>query len=154
MNSMPILFRLLLVLAVLVGSLDPSWAEQAQDDQAHVGQPQVDGGCAIRHVHYTVRLVEPVLSGSPGEPLRITIRLDPDTMPIGYFVSTNIRILSAPAIPDILPGFPEITVICPEPGDYLLEVTATLITRTSCVGVSTCSLPGQRVTLRIEPLLP
>jgi hypothetical protein len=149
MHSMPNVFHLLIVLAVLAAPPDPIWAEEAQ-----VGQAQGDQGCVIRQVRYTAQLVESILSGGPGEPLEITIRLDPDTLPIGYFVSTNIRILSAPATPDVLPGFPKTTVICPEPGEYLLEVTPSLITRTSCVGVSACSLPEERVILRIEPLHP
>lgn len=156
MHSMPKVFHLLIVLAVLAGIPDPIWAEEAQVGQFKVEEvqavpPQDDQGCVVRHVRYTARLVESVLSGIPGEPLVITIRLDPDILPIGYFVSTNIRVLSAPATPDILPGFPETTVICPQPGEYLLEVTPSLITRTSCVGVSACSLPSQKIILHIQP---
>lgn len=160
MHSMPKVLHLLIVLAVLAGNPDPIWAEEAQVGQfkveeaqvrqAQVIPPQDDQGCVVRHVRYTARLVESSLAGSPGEPFEIRIRLDPDTLPIGYFVSTNIRVLSAPARPNIVPGFPKSTVICPEPGEYLLEVTPSLITRTSCVGVSACSLPSQKIILHIQ----
>ena len=147
--NMPFLFHLLLVLAFLAGSLDPSWAEKAQDVQA-----QDDQGCLIRDVRYTARLAEPALQGSLGEPVGITVRIEPTSLPTGYFVSTNIRVLSAPASPDILPGFPVTTVVCPEPGEYVLELTTSLLTKSSCGGVSACSLPEERVILRIEPIRP
>ncbi|WP_045218543.1 hypothetical protein [Desulfonatronum thioautotrophicum] len=147
---MPLLSHLLIVLILAMGAPDPSWADQVQDGHNQDGQVQGYPGCLIRDIRYTARLAETSLTGAPEEHLRITVRLDPETLPIGYFVSTNVRVITAPAPPDILPGFPKITVTCPEPGEYVLEVSTSLLTRTSCVGVSACSLSEQRVTLRIH----
>lgn len=157
---MPLLSHLLIVLILAMGAPDPSWADQAQDghnqdDRAQGGQTQNgrtknDPGCLIREVRYTAGLAETSLTGVSGDPLRIRVLLDPETLPSGYFVSTNVRVIAAPAPPDILPGFPVITVTCPEPGEYVLEISTSLLTRTSCVGVSACSLSEQRVTLRIH----
>ena len=141
--------RLLIALTFAASILGSSWALQAQDGQTRDNRAQDDPGCLIRDVRYTARPAETSLTGAPGDPLRITVRLEPETLPTGYFVSTNVRVISAPAPPDILPGFPEINVTCPESGEYILEITTTLLTRTSCAGVSACGLPAQRVTVRI-----
>lgn len=143
------LSRLLIALTFAASILGSSWALQAQDGQTQDNRTQDDPGCLIRDVWYTARPAETSLTGAPGDPLRITVRLDPETLPTGYFVSTNVRVISAPAPPDILPGFPEIKVTCPEPGEYVLEVTISLLTRTSCAGVSACPLSLRRVTVHI-----
>ena len=147
---MPFWSHLLVVLILALGTPDPSWADQVQDGHSQDDQAQGYPGCLIREVRYTAGLAETSLTGVSGDPLRIRVLLDPETLRSGYFVSTNVRVIAAPAPPDILPGFPEIRIVCPEPGEYVLEVSTSLLTRTSCVGVSACSLSEQRVILRIH----
>ena len=72
-----------------------------------------------------------------GEPFFIQVRLDPETLPAGYFVSTLVNVLQSPegAKPAVLPGFPDIRLILDRPGKYLIEVRVSLVNKSSCGGV-------------------
>ncbi|WP_028573879.1 hypothetical protein [Desulfonatronovibrio hydrogenovorans] len=109
-----------------------------------------DTGCRINDQLYQAHLESTVLEGYANKPVNITVLLDPAARPAGYFVVTNIRLIQGPASVDTIPGFPDIKVTCPLPGEYELEITTSFISRSSCGGVKACSLHAQTVRLFIQ----
>jgi hypothetical protein len=72
-----------------------------------------------------------------GEPFFLLVRLDPETPPPGYFVSTLVDILQSPAgaKAEVVTGFPKIRLTMNGPGAYKVVVRVSLVTKSSCGGV-------------------
>jgi hypothetical protein len=86
-----------------------------------------------------------------GEPAILAVRLDPETPPPGYYVSTLVDVKEGPegAKPKVVPGFPDIKMIFDEPGGYILEVRASMIMKASCGGVAAEEVLREEVEFRV-----
>lgn len=86
-----------------------------------------------------------------GETAIIVVRLDPETPPPGYYVSTQVEVKDGPegAKPKVVPGFPKIKVTFGEPGDYILEVRVSMIMKASCGGVEAEEVLREVVEFRV-----
>jgi hypothetical protein len=86
-----------------------------------------------------------------GEPAILAVRLDPETPPPGYYVSTLVDVKEGPegAKPKVVPGFPKIKVTFNEPGNYTLEIRVTMIMKSSCGGVEAVEVLREEVEFRV-----
>ncbi|ACV68514.1 hypothetical protein [Desulfohalobium retbaense] len=89
--------------------------------------------------------------GRVNEPVTLSVRLTPAEPPEGFFVSTLVSVVQGPAgpSPTIAPGFPDTRFTATVPGEYVLEVRANMITKSSCGGVESWELLSQRIALKI-----
>jgi hypothetical protein len=76
--------------------------------------------------------------------------MDPPEPPSGHYVSVLVDVLEAPADPRITTGYPEATIVCPEPGKYELLVRVSIVGKSSCAGVQPHTVAGLPVTLTIR----
>jgi len=105
---------------------------------------------------YTARVLPPAAAPVAGRPFTLTVALDPPQPPAGFFVSTLVNVLEAPPgeKPRILTGFPDISLNFPSPGGFKLEVTVTLIAKSSCGGVKARELVRRTLDITVLPADP
>ena len=87
-----------------------------------------------------------------GEVAFLFVRLDPESPPMGYYVSTLVDVIEGPerAKPEVVPGFPKIKLTFAEPGAYVLEIRVNLITKPSCGGVEAEEILREEVEFRVS----
>jgi hypothetical protein len=87
-----------------------------------------------------------------GEAAFVEVRLEPETPPPGYYVSTLVEVIEAPqgAKPKVVPGFPKIKLIFAEPGAYVLEIRVNMIGKSSCGGVEAEEVLREEVEFRVS----
>lgn len=107
-------------------------------------------GCMIRGQTYLTIVSQEEYRGTVGQPVFIRIETKPSSLPQGYFTTNNIQIRQAPEKPEVVPGHPEIRVICHEPGEYIFQVTTSILSKSSCGGIDSCSMQPQLVKVIIE----
>ncbi|MEW5725937.1 MAG: hypothetical protein AB1896_22705, partial [Thermodesulfobacteriota bacterium] len=85
--------------------------------------------CPLTYQTHRADLESLELFGRVGQPVLIKIRLDPPQVPSGFFVTSGVEVLEAPAgqPPEVRPGYPDIQVKCFVPGQYRFEVQVYLI---------------------------
>ena len=93
------------------------------------------------------------VEGQVGLPLLIYLDLSPYPPPTGAFYTASVDVLESPdgAKPEILPGVPEISVLCPKAGIYRLRIRANLIEKSSCALANARILKEQEIRLIIKP---
>lgn len=105
--------------------------------------------CPLTTPVFTARLDAKSYATAVGQPARLRVRLNPRTVPEGFFVTSIIDVLSGPPgqKPRILTGHPVSDVTPREPGAYRLRVLVNLIAKSSCAGVKAVTLLDQEVVL-------
>ena len=88
-----------------------------------------------------------------GEPFFILVRLDPDTPPPAYFVSTLVDVIQSPdgSKTEVVTGFPKIRLTMDQPGAYKIVVRVSLVTKSSCGGIGAEEILRKEVVLQISP---
>lgn len=88
-----------------------------------------------------------------GEPFFILVRLDPDTPPPGYYVSTLVDVLQSPdgSKTDVVTGFPKIRLTMDQPGDYKIVVRVSLVAKSSCGGIDAQEILRKDLVLQTSP---
>ena len=86
-------------------------------------------------------------------PLLIHLNLSPYPPPAGTFYTAIVDVIDTPkgAKPEIVPGVPDISVLCTKPGIYRLRIQANLIEKSSCALANARILKEQEVRLIITP---
>ncbi len=107
-------------------------------------------GCMIRGQAYQTLTGQEEYRGTIGQPVFISIETKPSSLPHGYFAANNVQILQAPEKPEVVSGHPEIKVVCHEPGDYILQITTSILSKSSCGGIDSCSMQPHTVKVIIE----
>lgn len=105
--------------------------------------------CPLSTPVFTARLDAKSYATAVGQPARLRVRLNPRTVPEGFFVTSIIDVLSGPPgqKPRILTGHPVSDVTPREPGAYRLRVLVNLIAKSSCAGVKAVTLLDQEIVL-------
>ena len=93
------------------------------------------------------------VKGQVNRPLLIHLTLSPYPPPTGAFYTAIVDVLDSPegAKPEIVPGVPDISVKCPQPGIYRLRIRANLIEKSSCALADARILKEQEIRLIITP---
>lgn len=112
--------------------------------------PGMSQGCAIRGQAYLTVLSQEKYRGSPGQPVFINTEIKPSTLPHGFFAANNVKIMQAPEKPEIVSGHPEIRVLCHKPGEYIFQITTSILSKSSCGGIDSCSMQPHTVKVIIE----
>ncbi|MCA1743726.1 MAG: hypothetical protein LC631_07245 [Desulfovibrionales bacterium] len=118
--------------------------------QGLIASPGMSQGCTIRGQTYLTELSQKKYRGIAGKPVLISIKTDPSSLPHGYFAANNLTVRQAPEKPEIVSGHPDIRVICHEPGEYIFQITTSILSKSSCGGIESCSMQPQTVKLIIE----
>ncbi len=105
--------------------------------------------CVIQGQGYSVSLDARSFESNLDQPVVINTVLNPQTLPRGYFISNIVRMIQGPDEAEVVSGFPEISITCSTPGKYIFSITSSILQRTSCAGVSSCSLKPELVTIYI-----
>ena len=90
-------------------------------------------------------------NGRVNRPLSIHLNLTPYPPPAGTFYTAIVDVIDSPkgAKPEIVPGVPDISVLCTKPGIYRLRIQANLIEKSSCALANARILKEQEVRLII-----
>ena len=107
-------------------------------------------GCRVNGQAYRAYPDSTELQGHVNEPVIVSVLLEPSTMPSGHFITNNINLIHGPTAVDLTPGFPDIKVIFTQPGEYVLEITTSFISKSSCGGISACSIEPETVRIVIQ----
>ena len=144
MNS-TYLLAVLLTLPAMVGWSAPTRASAPAGETA--------SACPIRNQTHKARLVATELTGHSQQPVVLKIVLEPPTVPSGFFVTSLVDVDRSPEgkRPKVVTGYPNIRVVCYEPGEYRLRVRINLIAKSSCGGVKAGTLNEEVVLLTIVP---
>jgi hypothetical protein len=131
----------LLALALLCLAPLPASAATSQPDACPLAAPTVVA--AIPRTDY---------QGRAGEPLDVTVTVDPPEVPPGFYITNVVNTLQRPdgPKPKILPGFPETTITCAAPGDYVFRFMVNLVAKSSCGGAKAATLLEREVHLTIR----
>jgi hypothetical protein len=91
------------------------------------------------------------VKGQVGRPLLIHLNLSPYPPAPGTFYTALVDVLESPegSIPEIVPGVPDISVLCLKPGIYRLRIRANLIEKSSCALTDAQILKEQEIRLTI-----
>jgi hypothetical protein len=114
---------------------------------------ETGGDCPLLDGTHKARLASTAIKGRPGRPVNIRIILEPPQIPSGFFITSLVDVTKAPPgkRPEVLTGYPDISVTCFVPGDYLLEVRVNIIAKSSCGGARAATLLDKKVRLTISP---
>lgn len=143
-------------------------------DTAPVGAP-----CPLTSPEHTARLVTPALPGlrgpkgqgeqgrqgtqgaqedafasaRVGAPLAVVVELEGPPLPSGVFPVVNIDKVSGPDGGRVssTTGYPDSEVRFSAPGRYELDLTVTLVARSSCGGAKARTVLERRVAVRVAP---
>ncbi|MFZ0132504.1 MAG: hypothetical protein WAK95_08165 [Desulfobacterales bacterium] len=108
--------------------------------------------CPLTKRPYTAVIEDEQPVARVGEPFFILVRLDPETPPPSYYVSTLVDVLQGPdgARPEVVTGFPKIRLTMDRPGTYTLLIRVTLVTKPSCGGVEAEEILRKQVALQVS----
>ena len=108
--------------------------------------------CPRTNTPYTAVIEDKQSEATVGEPFFIQVRLDPETPPPGYYISTLVDVLQSPdgAKPQVVTGFPKIRLIMDRPGSYTIVVRVSLVTKSSCGGVEAEEILRKEVFLQVS----
>jgi len=108
--------------------------------------------CPRTNTPYTAIIEDKQRDATVGEPFFILVRLDPETPPPSYFVSTLVDVLQGPdgANPEVVTGFPKIRLTMDRPGEYTIVVRVSLVTKSSCGGVEAEEILRKEVVIRVS----
>ncbi|WMW66540.1 hypothetical protein [Nitratidesulfovibrio liaohensis] len=131
-------------------------------DTAPVGEP-----CPLTSPEHTARLVAPALPeqeklGEGGhtvavarvdEPLAVVVALEGPPLPSGVFPVVNIDRAAGPdgGRVSATTGYPDSEVRFSAPGRYELDLTVTLVARSSCGGAKARTVLERRVAVLVAP---
>jgi len=134
--------KVVITISLLIGFL-LSWLALAQAQVI----------CPTTNSPYTAVIEDIQDEARVGEPLFIKVRLDPDTPPSAYYVSTLVDVLQSPdgSKTKVLPGFPKIRLTMDKPGAYKIVVRVSLVTKSSCGGVDAQEILRKEIILQISP---
>lgn len=92
-------------------------------------------------------------SGRVGAPLAVVVALEGPPLPSGVFPVVNIDRAAGPdgGRVSAITGYPESEVRFSAPGRYELDLTVTLVARSSCGGAKARTVLERRVTVRVQP---
>lgn len=92
-------------------------------------------------------------SGRVGVPLAVVVALEGPPLPSGVFPVVNIDRAAGPdgGRVSAITGYPESEVRFSAPGRYELDLTVTLVARSSCGGAKARTVLERRVTVRVQP---
>lgn len=118
--------------------------------------------CPLTSPEHTARLVAPavaehggtaVATASVGTPLPVAVVLEGPPLPSGVFPVVNIDKASGPDGGRVssTTGYPESEVRFSAPGRYELDVTVTLVARSSCGGAKARTVMERRVAVQVAP---
>lgn len=106
------------------------------------------------HEPYTAYILNNDSKARMGEPFILLLGLTPETLPMGYSLSTLIDVLESPAgtKPEILTGFPKSRVTLGRAGTYRFSVRVSLMSKSSCGGIDAEEIMNQELRLQVvEP---
>jgi hypothetical protein len=132
---------ILVSIALLIG-LTLSWLTMARAQLV----------CPKTNTPYTALIEYKQSDATVGEPFFIIVRLDPETPPPGYYISTLVDILQSPdgAKPEVVTGFPKIRLTMDRPGEYTIVVRVSLVTKSSCGGVEAEEILRKEVVFQVS----
>ncbi len=131
----------LLCLAAAAGSAFPDGQAPARPKES----------CPLQTAMHEARVLTPRLDVAAGEDGFVEMRIEP-APGNDFYVSALADVLRQPenAAVDILPGFPKLRFRADVPGEYLLEVRVTLLSKSSCGGVKARELTREKVTVTVR----
>ncbi len=106
--------------------------------------------CLIQGRSYELVMEQENFQGPAGRKIPIKLEIKPDRLPSGCFISSRVKQIQGPAPAEITTGFPEIFITCPTPGEYKFSITTSLVIKSSCAGVSSCTLDPVNIVLSID----
>ncbi|NHZ46590.1 hypothetical protein FVW27_08045 [Desulfovibrio sp. XJ01] len=131
-------------------------------DPASVGEP-----CPLTSPEHTARLVAPALPEQEklgerghtvavvrvGAPLAVVVALEGPPLPSGVFPVVNIDRATGPdgGRVSATTGYPDSEVRFSAPGRYELDLTVTLVARSSCGGAKARTVLERRVAVLVAP---
>ncbi len=129
--------------------------------------------CPLTSPEHTARLVAPDLPGQAGlaglgeqagrgdafalahvgAPLAVVVALEGPPLPSGVFPVVNIDRAAGPdgGRVSATTGYPDSEVRFSAPGRYELDLTVTLVARSSCGGAKARTVLERRVVIRVQP---
>jgi hypothetical protein len=147
-----------LSLLLAPGPLRPSaLAGSAGPGVRAVTPPGRAEACPLTAPRNTAQLETPHVEGRVGETVWLELALTPPEVPMGFFVTSLVDVLQAPAgatgerRPRLLTGFPRIRFVAAVPGDYRLAIRVNLVAKSSCAGVKAATLMEREALVRIRP---
>ena len=138
-------FRLC-ALALLCLFAGPGNAASAEKAVTRPGQ-----SCPLQTAMHEARVLTTRLTLAAGEDGFVEMRIEP-APGRDFYVSALADALRQPenATVDILPGFPKLRFRADVPGEYLLEVRVTLLSKSSCGGVKARELTREKVSVTVR----
>lgn len=110
----------------------------------------VQAQCLIQGRGYEMILDQEIFQGQAGQKVPVRLQIDPAGLPSGCFVSSTVKQIQGPVPAEITTGFPEIFITCPSPGEYKFSITTSLVIKSSCAGVSSCTFDPRTIILNID----
>lgn len=143
---MPRKYAPIWVMGMLLLGMAPALALPAGADSTPAQEQ-----CPLTSEAVKAALVRAAFRGRAGEPLKIGLRMTPPEPPSGFYYSSLVDVLQAPAgaHPKVLTGVPEITIQCDRAGEYLLRVRVNLIAKSSCGGAKASTILDDKVSLTV-----